>query len=197
MADGSRPAGSGLGGAGERVRARDRALFFASLFAAPAQREAMWLVHGVHGELMRALSVSEPLVGAMRVQWWREVAEGAVRRHELATPLAEAFEAGSVSRETVLALCEAADAALEDEAPLLLWRGLGEAFGRVLGVEDAVRERLGALWQALGAGDVPVASRWSRAALPAALPAAAKRAERGWGRMPRLAMLRGAVLRRA
>jgi hypothetical protein len=196
-----------LGVAGARVRARDPALFFASLFAPAEAREAMWLVHGVHGELMRALSVSEKLVGAMRVQWWREVAEGAARRHELATPLAAAFEAGSVPREAVLALCEAADAALEDGAPGALWRGLGEAFGMVLGVEDAVRERLGALWGALGAGEVPAASRWPRAALPAALPAAARRAELGRAelgraelgraRMPRVAMLRAVVLRRA
>ncbi len=150
MVDGSRPPRSGLSLAGERVRARDPALFFASLFAPPAPREAMWLLHGVHGELLRALAVSEPLVGAMRVQWWREVVDGAARRHELATPLAEALAAGRLEAGAVLALCDAADAAIGAATAATLWRALGEAFGRVLGVEAPVRERLGALWEALG-----------------------------------------------
>lgn len=192
MMDGSRHGLYGLGVAGARVRARDPALFFASLFAPAGQREAMWLVAAVHVELLRALGVSEPLVGAMRVQWWREVAEGAERRHELAGPLGEALAAGSVPRGAVMALCDAADAALEEQAPAALWRGLGEALAVVLGAEAPVRQRLGALWAALGAGEVPRASRWPRWALPAALPAAARR-----GRMPRLAMLRAVALRRA
>lgn len=183
---------SRLGVAGERVRARDPALFFASLFAPAPAREAMWLVHAVHGELMRALGVSQPLIGAMRIQWWREVAEGAERRHELATLLVAAFAVGSVKREAVLVLCDAADEAIEQEKPDVLWRALGEAFGMVLGVEAPVRERLGALWESLGTGEVPAGSRWPRAALPAALPAVAKRS-----RMPRVAILVGVVRRRA
>lgn len=192
MREGSRPEGTGLGFAGERLRARDPACFFASLFAPAPAREGMWLVAGVFGELLRALGTSEALVGAMRVQWWREVAEGEARRHELATPLAEAMAAGSVPRAAVLVLCEGADAALEEAAPDPLWRALGEAFGMVLGVEAAVGARLGALWLGLGAGGLPAASRWPRPALPAALPAAAQRA-----RMPRLAMLWALVTRLA
>lgn len=166
------------------MRARDPAAFFASLFAPAGPREAMWLLHAVHGELLRALGMSEPVIGAIRVQWWREVAEGAVRRHELATPLGDAFEAGHVPREAVLALCDAADLAIEEAAPAALWRALGEAFGLVLGVDAPTRARLGVLWEALGSGAVPVPARWPRAAMPAALPAAARRA-----RLPRAAML--------
>ncbi|MDE2333699.1 MAG: hypothetical protein KGK10_04095, partial [Rhodospirillales bacterium] len=136
--------------AGARVRSRDPALFFASLFAPPAAREAMWLLHGVHAELLRALAVSQPLVGAMRVQWWREVAEGSRRRHELATPLGEALAAGRLSAGAVLALCDAADEAIEAATAARLWRALGEAFGLALGVPEPERERLGALWEALG-----------------------------------------------
>ncbi len=182
----------GLGAAAERVRARDPALFFASLFAPAPAREAMWLVHAVHGELLRALGVSQPLIGAMRVEWWREVAEGATKRHELATPVGEALAAGRVPARAVLMLCDAADEAIEEERPAMLWRALGLAFGTVLGVEAPVGERLGALWESLGVGGVPAASRWPRAALPAALPAAAKRS-----RMPRVAILVGVVRRRA
>ncbi len=192
MAGGSRPGIYGLGAVGERARARDPVFFFASLFARERAREAMWLLHGVHGELLRALGVSEPLIGAIRVQWWREVAEGAERRHELATPLGEAIAAGRVKRAAVLGLCDAADAAMEEGRPAVLWRALGEAFGVALGGDAALRARLGTLWEALGAGEVPVAARWPRAALPAALPAAGRRA-----RMPRLAMLVAAVRRRA
>jgi hypothetical protein len=181
-----------LGAVGERARARDPVFFFASLFARERAREAMWLLHGVHGELLRALGVSEPLIGAIRVQWWREVAEGAERRHELATPLGEAIGAGRVTRAAVLGLCDAADLAIEEQAPGALWRALGEAFGVVLGGDAAISARLGALWEALGAGEVPVAARWPRDVLPAALPAAGRRA-----RLPRLAMLVAAARRRA
>lgn len=192
MMEGSRPEESGLGFAGARLRARDPACFFASLFAPAPAREGMWLVAAVFAELLRALGASERLVGAMRVQWWREVAEGAAKRHELATPLGEAFEAGSVPRAVVLGLCDAADAALEAGEPGPLWRGLGEAFGAVLGVEASVGARLGALWLGLGTGGLPAAASWPRLALPAALPAAAQRA-----RMPRAAMLWALVTRRA
>jgi phytoene synthase len=182
----------GLHAVGERARARDPVFFFASLFAAEGPREAMWLLHAVHAELLRALSVSEPLIGAIRVQWWREVLEGEARRHELATPLGEALAAGRLPRAAMLGLCDAADTAIEAQAPAVLWRALGEAFGVVLGADAAMCARLGALWEALGARLVPAASRWPREVLPAALPAVGRRA-----RMPRLAMLVAVALRRA
>lgn len=89
----------------ELVRRHDPDRFLTALFAPPARREAVFALYAFNHELARAREVaSEPMLGLIRLQWWREVVEGADKRHEVATPLRAALEAGHLPREGLLAM---------------------------------------------------------------------------------------------
>ncbi len=60
--------------AGE-VRQRDRDRYLTSLFAPPGARLSLWALYAFNAEVARIPdSVSEPLLGRMKIQWWRDVA---------------------------------------------------------------------------------------------------------------------------
>lgn len=67
----------------------------AAVFADKAGRERLQLLYAFHYELAKVPElVSEPMIGQIRYQWWRdaiaEIYEGKpVRKHEIATPLAK------------------------------------------------------------------------------------------------------------
>ena len=69
----------------------------AAVFADKAGRERLQLLYAFHYELAKVPElVSEPMIGQIRYQWWRDaVAEiyesKPVRKHEIATPLTEVF----------------------------------------------------------------------------------------------------------
>ena len=65
----------------------------AAQLASSEDRRALTILYAFHAELAKVPElVSEPMLGAIRYQWWRdaiaEIYEGEVRRHEVATPLA-------------------------------------------------------------------------------------------------------------
>ncbi len=76
---------------------------FLSAMAAPVPaRRVLFPLYAFNLEVARAPWVTaEPMIAEMRLQWWRDaLAEiaggGPVRRHEVATPLAEAIRPGDV-----------------------------------------------------------------------------------------------------
>lgn len=77
------------------VERGDPLRFRTAMMAPVAQRGALFALYAFNVEVSRAPWVtSEAMIAEMRLQWWRdvleEIAEGAtVRRHEVATPLAE------------------------------------------------------------------------------------------------------------
>ena len=192
---------STLSRVGELARQHDPDRFFTTLFAPAAARPALWALYAFNHELVRAReSVREPMMAMIRLQWWREVVEGQAKRHEVATPLREALDAGLLREADLLSLIEAREEeAPEQEAD---WPGfvdgtagtLAVAGAHALGAEpvDAVRAA-GVAYGATGisrnralSGKAPIAGlretaidalqrarRGSlpRIALPAALPA--------------------------
>jgi phytoene/squalene synthetase len=68
--------------------------FRAAMAAPPPARNVLFPLYAFNLEVARAPQVaSEPLIGEMRLQWWRDAlaeiaAGGPVRRHEVTTPLA-------------------------------------------------------------------------------------------------------------
>ena len=69
---------------------------YAAAMAAPlAARPVLFPLYAFNVEVARAPWVaSEPMIGEMRLQWWRDAvseieAQGQVRKHEVTTPLAE------------------------------------------------------------------------------------------------------------
>ena len=76
----------------------------AAVFAGKAGRERLLLLYAFHYELAKVPElVSEPMIGQIRYQWWREaiaeIYEGKpVRNHEITTPLAGMMQAYDVPR---------------------------------------------------------------------------------------------------
>jgi hypothetical protein len=85
---------------------------FRAVMASPvAARQTLFALYAFNVEVARAPWVTqEPMIAEMRLQWWRDVCEqiakgDAVRRHEVATPLAKVLtpEAAQILDELVAA----------------------------------------------------------------------------------------------
>jgi 15-cis-phytoene synthase len=143
------------------VRRHDPDRFLTALFAPPEKRDALLTLYAFNHELARAReAVSEPPLALIRLQWWREVVEGARRRHEVAEPLAAAIDAGELDRADLLALIDGREVEAEPAIETLqAWRayvagtagGLAVAAGRLLGAPDPdVLRPLGAAYGIAG-----------------------------------------------
>ena len=140
----------------EHVRRADPDRFFCSLFAPAQKREALWLLYAFNHELARAREVaSEPVMALIRLTWWREVVDGSVKKHEIATPLTQALAAGVFARSDLARLIDAREMEAEPEIPDLdafvnYARGtagqLARISGRLLGVDSDAAEALGAAY---------------------------------------------------
>ena len=80
----------------QSVRAADPDRYFATLFAPPLLRPFLFAAYAFNAEVARvAESVREPMLGAIRLEWWRETVEGAFqgnpRNHDVARGLAALF----------------------------------------------------------------------------------------------------------
>lgn len=165
------------------VRQHDPDRFLAALFAPAPRREALFVLIAFNHELARAREVASlPMLALIRLQWWREIVLGARRKHEVATPLGHALDAGLFQPEDLLAMIAAREQETEDTMPdLAAWNaylegtagGFATAAGRMLGAGQADLARLRSLGAAYGiAGQIAnLASlaRRERCMLPADL----------------------------
>lgn len=72
------------------VRRHDRDRFLASLFAPDDRRGALLALYAFDIEIARiAAAVSEPMLGDIRLQWWRETLDALARGEAVAHPVAE------------------------------------------------------------------------------------------------------------
>jgi phytoene synthase len=143
---------------GVLVRRHDPDRFYCALFAPAAQREALFTLYAFNHELARAREVtSEPTLALIRLEWWREVVEGASKRHEVATPLSATIAQGSLLPGDLLAMIDGreqeADGLFATNADWLAYLDaiagrLMLAAGRLLGAQDL--DRLRALGTACG-----------------------------------------------
>ncbi len=106
---------------GRLVRQHDPDRYLVALFSPAEAREAQFAIAAFNFEIARVReTVSEPLLGEMRLQWWRdaiaEIYDGRVRRHEVAEPLAEAIREFGLGRVHFDRLIDARSRDL-DEAP--------------------------------------------------------------------------------
>jgi phytoene synthase len=160
------------------VRRHDPDRFLTALFAPPHRRDALLTLYAFNHELARAReAVSEPPLALVRLQWWREVVEGANRRHEVAEPLTAALEAGLLGRGDLLALIDAREIEAEPAIDTLdAWRaylwanagGLAVAAARLLEASDPEALRpFGAAYGAAGLlRSVAIHARQGRCLLP-------------------------------
>ena len=78
------------------VRAADPDRYFATLFAPAERRPYLFAFYAFHAEIARvAENVREPMLGEIRLEWWREsvlaAAKGQARNHDVARGLVALF----------------------------------------------------------------------------------------------------------
>lgn len=169
-----------LSAVGELVRRHDSDRFFTALLAPSDRREALLVLYAFNHELARAREVtSQPTLALIRLHWWREVVEGAARRHDVAEALGACLRGGVLDREDLLSIIAAREIEAEPViADLSAWNdyltgcagGVAAAAGRALGADATERCRLRMLGAAYGAAgvlrSVPVLARQGRCLLP-------------------------------
>jgi len=173
----------------DRVRRYDDDRYLTTLFAPAPERLALNVLYAFNLEVARTReAVSEPLLGEIRLQWWREaiagIYDGTPRRHAVVEPLAAAIAAHRLSRTYFDRLIDARAADLADEAPADLPTLVAYAEGtsatlaalalEVAGVEDEAADRagrhVGIAWALTGLlRAVPFHARARRQYLPAEL----------------------------
>ena len=106
---------------GEIVKQRDPDRFLTCLFAQNAQREALFALYAFNYEIAKVRStVSEPMLGQIRLQWWREAIDECYnkdhqRRHEVVQPLYDAITRFKLSRIHFDALIDAREQDFDNE----------------------------------------------------------------------------------
>jgi phytoene synthase len=111
-----------LSACGLAVKRFDRDRWFCALFAAQDRREDLYALYAFNAELARvAEKVSEPLLGEIRLQWWREAIEGLYagtpRRHDVVEALAVAIPRHGLERSLFERLIDARARDLETAPP--------------------------------------------------------------------------------
>ena len=123
----------------------------------------MFTLYAFNHELARAREVArEPLMALMRLQWWREIVEGAHRAHEIAIPLAAALDEGRLARGDLLAMVDGREAEAGEGATLQEWRNyvlatagaVAVAAARGLGAEEEALATARAYGAAYGAAGI-------------------------------------------
>lgn len=137
----------------ELARRYDNDRYLAALFAPAEKRPSLMALYAFNIEVAKTReTVTETLIGRMRLQWWRETIDalyaGVVRQSEVAVALARAIERGNLSRARFQRLIDAREQDLDDSPPATLaWlEAYAEATGGALAELTA---------EALGAGAGP------------------------------------------
>jgi 15-cis-phytoene synthase len=102
------------------VREADKDRFLATLFAPAAQRSALFALYAFNIAITRVRDLArEPMPGEIRLQWWREVVEGArgeeATAHPVASALLEAMQRYPLPAQVLADLIDAHSFDLYDE----------------------------------------------------------------------------------
>ena len=107
------------------VRRDDHDRFLTALFAPAGLREDLLALYAFNLEVARTREmVREPMMGLVRLQWWREsidgIYAGAPRRHAVIQPLAAAVHRHGLSRAHFDRLIDTRETDMEDTPPATL-----------------------------------------------------------------------------
>lgn len=176
---------SHLAACAEIVRRHDRERYLVALFAEPTARDGLFALLAANHEIAKTAEVvSEPMIGQIRLQWWREafdgIEAGAPRVHEVVLPLAAAAERNPDMLGHLRRVVDAREADLSGEPPSDLKAltdyaaetggELTAAMARILGTDASAAHALGTAWALIGlVRAVPAMLSAGRAPLPEAL----------------------------
>ena len=140
--------GPDLSSCAAELRRHDPDRFLTALFAPAERREALFALYAFNLEVARAREmVSEPMLGRIRLQWWREAIEGiyagSPRRHYVVDPLAAAVARHGLARASFGRLLDAREADMEAEGPGTLAALVDYAEGSSASLVDLALQILG------------------------------------------------------
>jgi len=137
----------------ETVRQHDRDRFLSSLFAPDGKRPNLLALYAFNVEVCRVRDVvSDPNIGLIRLQWWRDTVEslyegGDGGGHAVAAALGQAIAAGGLPKQALLDLVTAHEFDLyHDRMPdvVSLEAYLGEACSRLIQMAAMLLDRAAA-----------------------------------------------------
>lgn len=118
------PSDTTLSYAADLVKRYDRDRFMTALFAPIGMRERLMVLYAFNVEIARIReTVSEPMIGQMRLQWWRDTltaicdGKGAPKGHPVAEELAILIEKYSLPLDFFLSIVDAREGDMTDEPP--------------------------------------------------------------------------------
>lgn len=170
----------------DQIRRFDHDRYLCALFAPEQDRRRLSALYAFNLEIARVReAVSEPIIGQMRLQWWRdalgEFATGTIRTHPVAQALARALAERPVRPELFERLLTAREFDLTDDPPAdlaaletyaadtssaLLQAGL-DLLGITDSAAEAAAEHVGVAWSLTGLlRAVPFHARRRRLYLP-------------------------------
>lgn len=163
----------------QELRGLDGDLYLTHLFAPAAHRDALMTLYYAYADIARIpRSVSEPMIGAIRLQWWRDVFDTVQQGQAGDSPIGAALLETRMTDKDFLALIDGRESALDaeafdsqaarDETAAKIGAALMCLSLRILGVGDENLLRLGVeagrgfeLLRLTAANDAPQASRAS------------------------------------
>ena len=104
----------GLSYCAAELRRHDPERFLMALLAPPERREELFALYAFNLEVAKTAEVvSEPMLGQIRLQWWREsldgIYAGTPRRHYVVEPLARAIQRTGIERDRFYRMIDARD----------------------------------------------------------------------------------------
>lgn len=121
------PTDKSLSYTADLVKRYDRDRFLTALFAPVGVRERLLTLYAFNVEIARIReTITEPMIGQMRLQWWRDVftsisaGDGPPKGHPVAEPLAALIETQSLPLEPFLAVLDAREQDLSEDPPAKL-----------------------------------------------------------------------------
>ncbi len=160
---------------GNEVRQYDPDRFATAMLAPPAYRDGLFSLYAFNLEVAKTReAVSEPMLGEIRLQWWREAIEGIYdgtpRRHEVVQPLAKLVADHALTRRYFDDLIDARAKDLADDAPESLETLLRYAEGTSSNLIWLALESLGVRTEAALTAGRHVGIAWALIGLVRAMP---------------------------
>lgn len=152
-----------------QVRKFDSDRYVTALFATPDRRAGLFALYAFNIEVANSReAVSEPFLGRIRLQWWRDAVSecyaGGARRHQVVQPLEAAIQRHGLDREQLERILDARESDMDPSRPerleqMIAYAGdtagaLNELALQILGVSDhklmRAAQEIGTAWALAG-----------------------------------------------
>jgi len=104
------------------VKEHDHDRYLTILYSPVVKRPALFALYAFNYEISRIREiVSQPMLGEIRLQWWREaiddIFQGITRKHDILPALSEAIDQNEISRNILMAMIDGRAQELYEEPP--------------------------------------------------------------------------------